>query len=210
MSLLQLCCCVGGIWAELTMKAAGVLPWYPLNDFDMAGLPCVLKQLTTSSLKPGVRFSTNHTAAKQSRDRDGAPIARRLRNIVIVVHQLPPEDEEEEQEEEKGEWLLAVSLLESQSFVLLLRDETSSLAATALGLVRVEDGALLASTALYRQVSNKLAILFVLDWPDVGQGATPNVRCMYVLLTSVVRTASGWRGAAVPTVGKVRGSLCAS
>ena len=69
--------------AELIVKPAGELPWYPLPAFDMQGLPCAIAPPVE------LRFSTNHTAEKQPRDRDGEPIPRRLRNIVMVLMMAP-------------------------------------------------------------------------------------------------------------------------
>ena len=127
--------------AELIVKPAGELPWYPLPRFDMQGLPCAIAPPVE------LRFSTNHTAEKQPRDRDGEPMPRRLRNIIVVLHHLP---ESEGGLEDDREWLTAVSLAEGQSLVLLLRDG-AALSGAALGLASAEDGELLASTALYRE-----------------------------------------------------------
>ena len=126
--------------AELIVKPAGELPWYPLPAFDMQGLPCAIAPPVE------LRFSTNHTAEKQPRDRDGEPMPRRLRNIIMVLHHLPESDGSLEADKE---WLTAVSLAEGQSLVLLLRDG-AALSGAALGLASVEEGEVLASTALYR------------------------------------------------------------
>ena len=92
------------------------------------------------------------------RDRDGAPITRRLRNIVTLLHHLPAAsapaggaDAAEVAGEDEEEWLLAVSLAEGQSLVLLLREAESVLGGEALGLLRVEDGAVLAATPSYQE-----------------------------------------------------------
>jgi len=127
--------------AELIVKPAGELPWYPLPAFDMQGLPCAIAPPVE------LRFSTNHTAEKQPRDRDGEAMPRRLRNIIVVLHHLPESDDGLEDDKE---WLTAVSLAEGQSLVLLLRDG-AALSGAALGLASVEEGELLASTALYRE-----------------------------------------------------------
>jgi hypothetical protein len=132
---------------ELVVRPPGELPWYPLPVFDMKSLPCAI----TPTVPIELRFSTNHTAKKQRVSRDGEPLARRLRNIITVLHHLPDHDGGGGREDEQ-EWMMAVSLAEGQSLVLLLREgEAGVLGGAALGLVGAERGELLASTALYRE-----------------------------------------------------------
>ena len=130
-------------------------PWYGLEEFELAGLPCALAPRTAPQIV-ALCLSTNHTARRQALARDGTPIPRRLRNIVMLLHYLPPprgEGGEASPEGSGSEWLMAVSLAEAQSLLLLLRRRegpAAPLSGQPLALIRADDGALLAATQLYR------------------------------------------------------------
>jgi hypothetical protein len=135
-----------------------LLPWYPLSEFAMEDLPCALPCSDANGAMPrerrlSLRLSANHTPRTQPKG-----IPRRLRNVVALLHCLPPAVDDDR----AAGWLMAVTLAEAQSLLLLLR-RPSVLTSAALapgsqdagdGDVRLaiflaSDGAVLASTAAY-------------------------------------------------------------
>jgi hypothetical protein len=90
--------------------------------------------------------------ANLQRDRDGNAIPRRLRNIIFLLHHLPdPRDATHGSNAHDTEWLMAVSLAEAQSLVILLRGADSVLGTEALALLQVENSAMIAATTVYRE-----------------------------------------------------------
>ena len=133
-----------------------LLPWYHLSEFAMKDLPCALLCPDTNGTMPSGRrlslwLSANHTSRTQPQG-----IPRRLRNVIALLHFISPPAADDDS---AAGWLMAVTLAEAQSLMLLLRQPSVLTSAPGsqdagdgdvrLAILLASDGAVLASTAAY-------------------------------------------------------------